>query len=274
MVYPNADVTKADQAREIVAFADWWQTITGADPQPLVFDSRLTTYPILDELGARGIAWVTLRQRGKKQLERINALPAAAWAKVRIDRARRYRRPHFHDEIIHIKGIGYPIRQIAIRNIGREQPTLLITNDLATPAKQIFARYAERMLIDNELAYLIAGFHLDALSSALALNVDLDTTLDAAANTYRIFARQLARYQRAQPERLHRDFIDTGGPSPSTTSPSRSRPRPTPPSCSTPASPTSTCPSPGGTTAGCDSPSHPDEHRPKRQPDFLTGNRG
>ncbi len=68
------------------------------------------------------------------------------------------------------------------------------------------------MLIENELAYLIASFHLDALSSGLALNVDLDTTLTvAAANTYRIFARQLPRYERAQPERLHRDFINTDG---------------------------------------------------------------
>ncbi len=212
MVYANADVTKADQAREILAFADWWHTLTGSDPQPLVFDSRLTTYPILDELGARGITWITLRQRGKKQLERLHALPASAWAKVRIDRPGRYRRPHLHDEIVAIKGIGYPVRQIAVKNIGRDEPTLLITNDLDTPAKLLFARYAERMLIENELAYLIAGFHLDALSSALALNVDLDTTLDvAAANTYRLFASDLPRYQRAQPERLHRDFIDTGG---------------------------------------------------------------
>ncbi|MBA2557686.1 MAG: hypothetical protein H0V12_10155, partial [Chloroflexi bacterium] len=45
-----------------------------------------------------------------------------------------------------------------------------------------------------------------------ALNVDLDTTLTvAAANTYRLFARDLPRYQRAQPQRLHRDFIDTTG---------------------------------------------------------------
>lgn len=212
MVYANADVTKADKAAEIVAFADWWHALTGADPTPLVFDSQLTTYPILDQLGARGITWITLRKRGKTQLERLNALPPDAWTKVGIDRAGRYRRPHLHDQIVTIKGLGFAVRQIAIRNIGRDEPTLLITNDLDTPAKDIFARYAERMLIENELAYLIAGFHLDALSSALALNVDLDTTLTVvAANTYRLFSRGLPRYERAQPERFHRDFINTGG---------------------------------------------------------------
>ena len=33
----------------------------------------------------------------------------------------------------------------------------------------------------------------------------------AAANLYRLFARGLPRYQRAQPERLHRDFINAKG---------------------------------------------------------------
>lgn len=212
MVYANADVTKADQPREILAFVDYWRSVAGADPQPLVFDARLTTYAVLDELGAQGITWLTLRQRGHKEIERLQALPDSAWTTVRLDRAGSYRRPQLYDETITLKGIGYPVRQIAVANIGRSEPTLLITNDRTTPAKQLFARYAERMLVENELAYLIAGFHLDALSADLALNVDLDTTLTvAAANTYRLFARGLPRFERAQPERLHRDFTDTSG---------------------------------------------------------------
>jgi hypothetical protein len=60
--------------------------------------------------------------------------------------------------------------------------------------------------------YLIPGFHLDALSSGLALNVELDTTRTVAAtNTYRLFARTFSRYGGTQPERIHRDFIDTDG---------------------------------------------------------------
>lgn len=212
MVYANADVTKADQPRQILAFVDYWRDVAGADPQPLVFDARLTTYAVLDELGAQDITWLTLRQRGRKEIERLQALPEAAWTTVRLDRAGSYRRPQLHDETITLKGIGYPVRQIAVANIGRDEPTLLITNDHTTPAKQLFARYAERMLIENELNYLIAGFHLDALSADLALNVDLDTTLTvAAANTYRLFARGLPRFERAQPERLHREFTDTSG---------------------------------------------------------------
>ncbi|MGH3847542.1 MAG: helix-turn-helix domain-containing protein, partial [Pseudonocardiaceae bacterium] len=44
MVYANAEITKAEQAREILAFADYWHAATGEDPGLLVFDSQLTTY--------------------------------------------------------------------------------------------------------------------------------------------------------------------------------------------------------------------------------------
>ncbi|MGH8887488.1 MAG: hypothetical protein ACRDYX_20435 [Egibacteraceae bacterium] len=212
MVYANADVTKDEAAREILAFADHWKTTTGADPGLLVFDSRLTTYKVLDELGARRVDWLTLRQRGKTVLARLAALPDSAWKSVRIDRAGRYRHPQLHEDTVALKGIAAPVRQIAVRNIGRDQPTLLITNDHTAKAKDLFARHAERMLIANELASCIGGFHLDALSSGLALNVDVDTTLTViAGNLYRLLARSLKRYEHMTPERIHGHFVDTTG---------------------------------------------------------------
>ena len=102
--------------------------------------------------------------------------------------------------MITLKGINAKVRQIAIRNIGRDEPTLLITNELTTPAKDLFARYAERMIIENELDAYIGGFHLDALSSGVPLNVDLDTTLTViAGNLYRLLARKLPRYDHRHP---------------------------------------------------------------------------
>jgi hypothetical protein len=90
---------------------------------------------------------------------------------------------------------------------------LLITNDLAaTPGKDLFARYAERMIIENELDADISGFHLNAVSSGLPLNVDLDTTLTVAAgNCYRLLARTLPRYELATPDRIWRHFLDNTG---------------------------------------------------------------
>jgi hypothetical protein len=212
MVYANADLTKAEQAREIIAFADYWQNVAGEDPGLLVFDSKLTTYKVLSELTARGIRWLTLRERGPKLIAELNALPASEWKTVRVERSGRYRAPEIHDQLLKVKDLEGPVRQLAVRNIGRDQPTLLITNDLERTSKQLFARYAERMGIENELDAYISGFHLDALSSGLPLNVDLDTTLTViAGNLYRHLARRLPRYQHATPDRIWRHFLDSTG---------------------------------------------------------------
>jgi hypothetical protein len=145
MVYANADLTKAEQAREIIAFADYWQNVAGEDPGLLVFDSKLTTYKVLSELTARGIRWLTLRERGPKLIAELNALPASEWKTVRVERPGRYRAPEIHDQLLKVKDLEGPVRQLAVRNIGRDQPTLLITNDLERTSKQLFARYARRV---------------------------------------------------------------------------------------------------------------------------------
>ncbi len=68
------------------------------------------------------------------------------------------------------------------------------------------------MTIENELDAYIQGFHLNALSSGLPLNVDLDTTLTViAGNLYRLLARQLPRYENATPDRLWRHFLNATG---------------------------------------------------------------
>jgi transposase len=212
MVYANADITKAGQAKEIIAFADYWNAATGTDPGLLVFDSQLTTYKILGELTGRGINWLTLRQRGKAGLARLAALPASAWKTAAIARTGRYRRPRLHEDMIKLTGVSAKVRQIAIKNIGRDEPTLLITHDLATPARDLFARYAEQMIVENELDAYIGGFHLDALTSGVPLNVDLDTTLTVVAgNLYRLLALKLDRYQNATPDKIWRHFLDATG---------------------------------------------------------------
>ena len=91
--------------REIIAFADYWHNVTGADPGLLVFDSQLTTYKMLDELTARGIRWLTLRERGKPSSPASPRCPASV--EDRHHRPLRpLPRPRLHDEMIKIKGIS------------------------------------------------------------------------------------------------------------------------------------------------------------------------
>ena len=103
-------------------------------------------------------------------------------------------------------------RQLAVRGLGRDQPTLLLTNRREMTAKQLIERYAKRWLIENQLSAQIRAFHLDALSSQVPLAVDLDTTLSVIADSiYRHFALRLSGYQTATPDTIFRHFIKTPG---------------------------------------------------------------
>src|SRR5262249_24283197 len=111
-----------------------------------------------------------------------------------------------------LSDISAKVRQIAVKNIGRDEPTLLITNDLITAGKDLFARYAERMTVENELDAYISGFHLDALTSGVPLNVDLDTTLTVVAgNLCRLLGLKHDRYENATTGKIWRHFLDATG---------------------------------------------------------------
>jgi hypothetical protein len=84
-----------------------------------------------------------------------------------------------------------------VRPLGHDQQAVP-ERVLAEPG--LDARYAERMMVENELDAYISGFHLDALTSGVPLNIDLATTLTVVAgNLYRLLARQLSRYENATP---------------------------------------------------------------------------
>ena len=74
-----------------------------------------------------------------------------------------------------------PIRQLVIVGLGHDEPTVLITNDFAATPKKIIERYARRMTIEQRLGEAIRAFHLDALSSSVPVNVDLDVVLSVLA---------------------------------------------------------------------------------------------
>jgi hypothetical protein len=68
------------------------------------------------------------------------------------------------------------------------------------------------MRIEQRLAEQIRSFHLDSLSSAVALNVDLDITLTAwAAAAYDHLRQRLPGYEQTTPDTIWRRFISTSG---------------------------------------------------------------
>ena len=122
---------------------------------------------------------------------------------------RQYQNPKVIDQEVQLPGYEGSIRQLFICELGHEEPTILLTNDLKTSAAKRITRYAQRMLIENCLADAVDFFHLDALSSAIRLKVDFDVALtEVATGIYRLFGRTVAGYEQAKARQLFRHFLD------------------------------------------------------------------
>ena len=169
-------------------FVEFWRERTGKLPEELIFDSRLTTYGHLNRLNQMGIDFITLRRRSAKMLQKIYQEPVSAWRRIELQGVSRiYKTPRILDRQIQLRGYQGALREIIIDDLGHEEPTFLITNQLRrTPAKLI-ERYAQRMIIENRIADGIDFFHMDALSSVVAMKVNCDLQLTLMASSlYRL----------------------------------------------------------------------------------------
>jgi hypothetical protein len=214
LVYANADLTKATQHREAIAFCDHWKTVSGKDPNMLIMDQKVTTQQVLGELDGRGVKFATLRMRSPALVKYINALTAADFTTITLDRPGRYNKPKVAESAA-VKLTSYPgtVRQLVVTGLGRDAPTVIITNDNDITTRNLISQYARRMTIEQRLAEIIQAFSADALSSTVNLNVDLDIVLCVLAQA--LLAAFRARlgpgYTTATPDTLQRRFLDTPG---------------------------------------------------------------
>jgi hypothetical protein len=213
LCYADANVTRADQPGQLMQFVDFWQGVTGHDPQWLYFDSRLAPYTELARADARHIWFVTIRRRGAAILRRLRALPAAAWHRAVIDiPKRRHKEVRYHDEATRLRDYPGAVRQVAVTGLGRENPTLCLSNNFAVTARDLITRYAGRNGVEDSLGISVNFFHLDCLASEVRLNVDLDVALTVLAHgCYRWLAKRLRGFDKAKPKQLYRRFVETGG---------------------------------------------------------------
>jgi hypothetical protein len=104
------------------------------------------------------------------------------------------------------------LRPIAVTGLGRDKPTLLLTNHRDETARQIMTRFTSRNGIEDSLGSGVNFFHLDCLASEVPLNVDLDAALTVVANGCdRWLASELHGFTEAKPKRLCRKIIETAG---------------------------------------------------------------
>jgi hypothetical protein len=209
--YANAQLRKEDQNDEILRFVKFWKKRTGKYPEELIFDSKLTTYANLNRLNEMDIAFMTLRRRSVKMVRAIAQKPISAWRRIELEGvSRAYKTPRIIDRKINITGYDGPIRELIITDLGHEDPTLLLTNQLKRSPSKLIGRYAQRMIIENNIADGIDFFHMDALSSAVAMKVDCDLQLTLMASSlYRLLATEIGNgYETAKSRHIFRDFID------------------------------------------------------------------
>jgi len=210
--YANAEIRKADQNDEILRFVDFWRTRTGKLPEELIFDSKLTTYANLAKLNHMGVKFITLRRRSAGLLAELGDAAPSAWRRIELSGINRaYRTPKILDRKITLRDYDGPIRQIGIVDLGHEEPTLLITNQLRRTAAGLVDNYARRMLIENSISDGVDFFHMDALSSAVAMKINCDLQLTLMGSSlYRLLGARIGGgYTTAESAHIYRDFIDT-----------------------------------------------------------------
>jgi len=209
--YANAGIPKAEQSDEILRFIEFWKHHTGELPAELIFDSQLTTHENLSRLNQQGISFITLRRRTRPMLADIYSRPASAWQRITLDSlTRTFRTPRVLDEFVTLKGYEGLLRQLTVIDLGHEEPTVLLTNNCKIGLGPLVTRYAQRMLIENNISESIQFFHMDALSSMVGLKVDFDLQLTLMAGSlYRLMAQRIGReYEHAQPKTIFRNLLD------------------------------------------------------------------
>ena len=213
LCYANANLTRDAQAGELRTFVQFWSDVSGRNPQWLYFDSKLVPYSELSWLTEQKIWFATIRRRGCAVLRRLASLPNSQWRSAVIDiPKRRHQHIEYIDETIRLENYVGEARQVAVRGLGRDAPTLFLSNNPEVSPRELVMNYAKRNGVEDALGSSVNFFHLDCLSSEVRLNVDLDAVLTVLAHgCYRWLATQLHGFGNAKPKSVYRKFVETSG---------------------------------------------------------------
>jgi hypothetical protein len=214
LCYSDATIVREQAAGQLLKFVEFCQSILGADPAWVYFDSRLTTYAEMSRLNVRGkTSFITIRRRGSRILRGLDSQPNSAWRRTVINTPqRRHQHIRYLEQTIGVADYKGELRQIAAAGLGRDKPTLFLTNNFDETPRQIITRYTGRNGIEDSLGSGVNFFHLDCLASEVPLNADLDAALTVLANgCYRWLASELHRFAVSKRKRVCRKIIETGG---------------------------------------------------------------
>ena len=213
ITYGDATLRHDNESQTAIEFLDFYKKSGSGDIKYLIFDSKFTTYENLRRLDDDSVNFITIRRRGKKIVDELEALDEKLWTKVKVPMAKgKYRYLKVYDQTIMIKRYGKELRQLAITGHGRIKPALIITNDFDLATADIIRKYAKRWLVEKTIAEQTHFFHLNRLSSSMVIKVDFDLTMTILAhNLYRILAHDLEGFANNTSQTLYDKFICNSG---------------------------------------------------------------
>lgn len=213
ILYSRADILRSEEASEVKKFVAHWKKIKGNVTETLVFDCKFTSYSVLGELNDDNVKFITLRTRSKSILEHANKIDKKEWTRVYIPIPKRKRKhASVHESKIVLSGHNKEIRQIIVKDHGRDKPTFIILNDFDLSIKDVLIVYAKRWRVENKIAEGVAFFNLNALSSPLMIRIHFDILWTFIADSlYHIFAQDLRRFENLLSPTIFRKFINMPG---------------------------------------------------------------
>ncbi len=211
LLYTQADIQRAETDDQILTFMDFWPKVWRGVAPTLVFDARFTTYENLSKLNEAGIKFITLRRRGSRLVENVQHIKQ--WKRIHIPHGKRkYPNPLVHEMTVRLRGYEGSLRQVIMKNHGRETPTFLISNETDLPVELLVGNYARRWRVENSIAEAVSFFNLNALSSPILLKVHFDVLMTLVADTlYTMLAQKLRGFEECDANKLYRHFVKGKG---------------------------------------------------------------
>lgn len=211
ILYTKADIQRDESDDQVLSFISFWKKVRRGVKPTLIFDSKFTTYENLSKINQQGLKFITLRRRGHKLLEQVNAL--APWDRITIPHdKRKYPNPLTHESRVTLRGYEGELRQVVVRGNGHEKPSFLITNDFDLPVELVVGNYARRWRVENGIAEAVKFFHLNSMSSPILIKVHFDVVMTMIADTfYNRLAQNLRGFEDCDAPKLYRDFVKGKG---------------------------------------------------------------
>jgi hypothetical protein len=135
-------------------------------------------------------------------MDEIRQTSPSAWRRIELQGVSRiYNHPRILDRRVTLADYDGPLRQLTVTDLGHDEPTLILTNQLTRSAAKLIGRYAQRMIVENKIEDGIDFFHMDALSSAVAMKVNCDFQLPLMASSLTVFwpAASVGAMSRSRP---------------------------------------------------------------------------